>query len=86
MLVLRRGLNKFYGDADISAKLAEDVLNVLMVRLFSAIQWMDEGMTRFRSCSILAQPLGGGAMRCDIRRYTHVALYAVQSRLSLIHI
>lgn len=28
-----RGLNKFYGDADISAKLAEDVLNVLMVCL-----------------------------------------------------
>lgn len=28
-----RGLNKFYGDADISAKLAEDVLNVLMVRV-----------------------------------------------------
>lgn len=33
LLYLCRGLNKFYGDADISAKLAEDVLNVLMVRL-----------------------------------------------------
>lgn len=32
LLYLYRGLNKFYGDADISAKLAEDVLNVLMVQ------------------------------------------------------
>ena len=30
-LSCHRGLNKYYGDADISAKLAEDVLNVLIV-------------------------------------------------------
>lgn len=43
-----RGLNKFYGDADISAKLAEDVLNVLMVS---------------RGDGTVAQPLGDSLLQ-----------------------
>lgn len=35
---MARGLNKYYGDADISAKLAEDVLNVLMVSPIESIR------------------------------------------------
>lgn len=44
--LLFRGLNKYYGDADISAKLAEDVLNVLMVGSILSILYTDSSVEK----------------------------------------